>query len=247
MDPVPQNSFIPNDAAQVARPMRVGGGGLADLSTLLSIVLLIASGALAIGVFLYSQYLQSSLASKADQLARASAAFEPALIRELTRLDERMRAAGDILGGHIAPSAFFHMLEATTIQTTSFRNLTFETNQEKLMTIKMNGLAESVNSIAYQADLFSKIGMITSPIFSNIDRQPEGVRFDLSAHIDPSAINYTALVRGVSQQLPQNIESTEAPLEIEEGSPFTEPQETTDGAAGILESVQTATTSGTTQ
>ncbi|RJR14067.1 hypothetical protein C4585_01215 [Candidatus Parcubacteria bacterium] len=227
--------------------MRAGGTGLADLSTLLSIVLLVASGALAIGVFLYSQYLQSSLASKADQLARASAAFEPSLIRELTRLDERMRAAGEVLGSHIAPSAFFHMLEATTIQTTSFRNLTFQTGEDKVMTIKMSGLAESVNSIAYQADLFSKIGMITSPIFSNIDRQPEGVRFDLSAHLNPSALNYAALIRAASQQLPQDAQQTEAPpAAAEETSPFTAPQETGEGG-GALENTQVTPTSGATQ
>lgn len=228
MDPLPQNSFIPNDAAQITRPVRAGGNGLADLATLISVVLLVASGALAVGVFLYSQYLQSSLKSKADQLERASAAFEPSLIQELTRLDDRMRIASEILGRHIAPTAFFRMLESTTIQTTSFRSLSFDTVENNTITIKMSGVADSVNSIAFQADLFSKIGMITSPIFSNIDRQPDGVRFDLAANINPTALGYAALVRGASSQLPPP--QQQAPAQVapaEEPSPFTAPQDET--------------------
>jgi len=225
MDTKQQNSFIPSDAAQTQRVPRAGGNGLVDLLTLISIVLLVASGALAVGVFLYQQYLQSSIASKTDQLERASAAFEPALIRELTRLDDRMRVASDVLGRHFAPSVFFHMLEQTTIQTTTFKSLTLEASDSSHMTIKMNGLADSVNSIAYQADLFSKIGVITSPIFSNIDRQPEGVRFDFSAQLNPTALNYAALVRGLPQAAPQVTPPAAEATSTEEGttSPFTDP------------------------
>ncbi len=54
----------------------------------------------------------------------------------------------------------------------------------------MEGVAQSVNSIALQAEIFSKNGVIASPIFSDIQRQPEGVHFSLSALINPAAINY---------------------------------------------------------
>src|SRR3989338_1631074 len=61
------------------------------------------------------------------------------------------------------------------------------------MAVKMEGIARSVNSIALQADFFSKVGIITSPIFSNIDRQSDGVHFSFTATVHPSAIRYAQL------------------------------------------------------
>lgn len=167
--------------------------GLVDLFILLSIVLFVASVALGIGVFLYQEYLQTSINSKVDQLQRAKAAFEPSLIAELTRLDDRMRAGAEILGAHIAPSALFHMLESTTISSIEYSSLDLEAADAQHMTVRMDGVAGSVNSIALQADLFSKGGMLTSPIFSNINRAPDGVHFALSAIVNPAALNFLQL------------------------------------------------------
>lgn len=189
-----QNTFIPHDVSQPAVQARVREGTLVDILTLVSIVLLIASVALAAGVFLYEQYLDTSSKSKVNQLKVAKAQFDPALIQEFSRLDDRMRDADMILGTHIAPSVFFHMLEANTLSTVSFRSLEFQAAGEEGMTVKMEGIAKSVNSIALQADFFSKVGIITSPIFSNIDRQIDGVHFSLSATVNPAAIRYAQLV-----------------------------------------------------
>ena len=212
-----QPNFIPHEAPGTAVSSRAPGRGMAELLLLVSIVLFAASVALAAGIFLYGEYLQSSARSKIGQLERAKAAFEPSLIHELTRLDDRMHAAGEVLGRHISPSAFFRMLEQTTISTVGFTSLSLESSDVLHMKIKMNGVAASVNSIALQADLFSKGGMVTSPIFSNIDRESDGVHFNLSALLDPAAINYSQLVGVASAQA----EAPAAPREIV--SPFNAP------------------------
>lgn len=172
---------------------RSRGRGASELFSLVTLVLFVASAALAAGVFLYGEYLRASETSKVDQLERARAAFEPSLIHELTRLDDRMRAAGDVLGKHIAPTALFKMLEQTTITTVAFSSLDFEMSDAQHMQVEMAGVAASVNSIALQADLFAKGGMIVSPIFSDIDRRPDGVHFSLTAQINPAAVNYAQL------------------------------------------------------
>lgn len=184
-------SFIPHESPSVAAAPR--GSNLVDLFILISLVLFVASAALAAGIFLYQQYLQASATSKVEQLERAKAAFEPSLIHELSRLDDRMRAAGDVLSRHMAPSAFFTMLEQTTIETLSFSSLDFEAVDTGHLTVKMSGIAKSVNSIALQADLYAKGGMVTNPIFSNIDREQDGVHFNLAALINPTAINFVQL------------------------------------------------------
>ena len=186
-------SFIPHDTS-VARPPLRGGGGLNDLLLLVAIVIFVASAALAIGVFLYGQYLATENTAKLAQLERAKAGFQPALIQQLTRLDDRMHAADRVLSAHIAPSIFFKALEEATLQTVAFQSLDFQVAENKSLTIKVAGVAESVNSIALQADLFSKNGVITSPIFSNIARQQDGVHFNLTAAVNPTAINFAGSV-----------------------------------------------------
>jgi hypothetical protein len=186
-------TFIPHDTAVAAAP-RARGGGLNDLLLLCGIVLLVASGALAVGVFLYQQFLQTQSTSKVAQLQRAEAAFEPSLVSQITRLDDRMHAASSLLGNHLAPTAFFQALDQSTLQTVSFQTLDLEAPDPEHITLKMQGVAQSVNSIALQADLFSKSNIITSPIFSNIARQSDGVHFDLSAIVNPTALNFSSLV-----------------------------------------------------
>ena len=191
-----KSSFIPQAPIM---PSRGGGptsrsGGF-DLFILVGIVMLVASVTLAVGVFLYAQYLATSSTSKLEQLERAKQAFEPALIHDLTRLDSRMRAASTILEAHVAPTTLFRLLEQLTLQTVAFSAFDFTSSPEGL-TLVMKGVAQSVNSIALQADLLSKSGVIANPIFSNINRLQNGVNFDFTADVNASALNYTNLMGG---------------------------------------------------
>lgn len=186
------SNFIPHDTAQDAAGARAHSGSLLDLLAIVSAIIFVVSIVLGVGVFLYEQFLEKSSASKVEQLKRAQAAFEPSLIQELARLDDRMRVADIVLRNHTALSIFFHMLEQVTLTTVSFRSLDFEATDSQSMTIKMNGIANSVNSIALQADIFSRVGVITSPIFSNIDREQDGVHFSLTALLNLASLRYVA-------------------------------------------------------
>lgn len=183
------SSFIPQDTVGPSAP-RPRGGSAFDFLTLIAVVIFVASATLAVGVFLYVQFLERSGASKVSQLERAKQAFEPALIQELTRLDDRMRAADQVLTGHIAPSTLFRLLEQLTLKTVSFSALDFQAPSENEIEISMRGIAQSVNAIALQADLLSRSGVMSNPIFSNINRQIGGVRFDFSADLHADALRY---------------------------------------------------------
>jgi len=200
-DTTTPGSFIPHDTAVVPSRSR-RGGGLNDLLLLCGIVLLIASGALAVAVFLYAQFLQTQTVSKVAQLQRAEAAFEPALVEQITRLDDRMHAADTILGSHMAPTAFFQALDQSTLQTVSFTALDLEAPDAQHISLKMQGVAQSVNSIALQAELFSKSGVFASPIFSGIARNVDGVHFQLSAVVNPAALNYSQFVSSAGSATP---------------------------------------------
>ena len=212
-----KSSFIPRDAGTQTSLNRPGPG-LADLMILISIVLFVASAALGIGVFLYLQFLQTSSSGKLQQLERAKQAFEPSLIQELTRLDDRMRAADQVLSQHIAPTLFFHLLEAVTLQTVAFQHLDFQAVDSQNINIKLQGIAASVNSIALQADYLSKSGMIESPIFSNINRQQGGVKFDLSAIVNPMPLRYSH-AQAAQKGAPPPSEGTGSPFESQGATP----------------------------
>lgn len=195
MDTAIPSSFIPHDAGAQNAPQRQQSG-LPELVLLVSIVLFVASAALAGGVFLYAQYLDTSNASKVQQLERAKAAFEPSLIAQLMRLNDRMQSSDVILGNHLAPSLFFDALQAATLSTVAFSNLDLQAIDTHTLSIKMSGVAKSVNSIALQADIFAKNGVIKDPIFSGIDREPDGVHFVLSAEVDGSAVTFARYLAG---------------------------------------------------
>ena len=220
MDSPTQPTFIPHDAVTSSGASR-SGGGLSELLLLLGIIFVIISGALAAGVFLYTQYLQTSNASQLDQLNRAQAALDPSLIQQLTRLDDRMNAAETLITAHLAPSQFFTILEQSTVQDISFTSLDYDATNPANVTLTMTGVAGSVNSIALQAQVFSQSGIITNPIFSAIDAQPEGVHFNFTALVNPSAIAYEKFVSGgaaTSATEPQPQTQVQAP--VQPASPF---------------------------
>ncbi len=235
-----KSSFIPSDAV-VSPTRRVAQRtSFADLLILLGVVLLVASAALAVAVFLYVQYLNTSSTSKREQLERAREAFDPALIQELTRLDDRMRVADRILKNHTAPSRLFDILEQLTLQTVSYSTLSFKADQANV-TMSMAGIAQSVNSVALQADYLSRSGTIANPIFSNIARKTDGVHFDLTALVSPLALRYSTQFtpsapttnfpaptnspfgqpgqQGAPQQAPQNPENVPPPAEADPFQP----------------------------
>ncbi len=234
-----QSSFIPQDAGKVTvSPRQPKGGGLGDLMFLIAIVLFVVSIALAGAVFLYNQYLGTSVTSKVEQLKSAREAFEPALIQQLTRLDDRMRAADSVLSVHMAPTAFFLALSQVTLTNVSFRSIDLDASDPKKITVKMPGVAQSVNSIALQADLMSKNGVVTNPIFSNISRQADGVHFDMTAHINPAAVNFVSLVGAATRALaPQQTEVSGQGV-----SPFEQQAATPDAATQTQAQTPTPTT-----
>ncbi len=188
----PQTSFIPHDAVR-ARTASMPMGAM-DLVVLASIVFLIASIMLAGAVFFYGRYLSTDITAEQAQLQRSKEEFQPSLIQEFTRLDDRMRVTSDLLSKHDAFSLLFQNLQQTTLKTVSFTSLALTVTPDQPITFKMDGIADSVNSIALQADLFSKSGVITNPIFSNINRELDGIHFSLTGDVNTSAINYSQVL-----------------------------------------------------
>jgi hypothetical protein len=211
-----QSSFIPKEAGKeiITNRPTSSSAGLPELFVLISIIFLVASGALAGGVFLYQQFLHSQITSKSEQLKRAEKTFEHNTIQKWMRLDQRMHAASEILSAHLAPSVFFGSLNQTTLTTVSFNDLQLDASNPAQINIKMTGVAQSVNSVAFQANLFNNNSVITNPIFSKIDHKQDGVHFELQALVNSSALSYAHMFNGSSSANSQSAEPViQAPTE----------------------------------
>ncbi len=182
---------------------------MADFFMLISIVLMVASLGLGAGVFLYQQYVDTSNTSKLKQLGTVKDALEPSFVEKCTKLDDRMQVAGKLLSRHEAFSLVFSALQQTTIKTVSFKSLMITSDDGGAISFKMDGVTNSINSIALQADLFGKTGFMKDIIFSGITRSSDGVHFSVTGELSPADIRYAQVV---SAAVPASDTSSGPPL-----------------------------------
>lgn len=180
-------------------PPPSGGGGAGDIFILIAIVALAAALALAAGVFLYDRFLDANVQKKSEQLERARQAFEPVLIQELIRLDSRLQAADDVLARHLAPSELFNLLEELTLQSVEYDSMDYKVGDDDTIEVRMKGKARSVNGVALQASVFGQHNAVTNPIFSDLDLVSDGVTFEVTATVNPSALRYTTVFTQYSE------------------------------------------------
>lgn len=189
-----KTSFIPKASLSAERKQEPKGNpiGLVNLITGVVLVLaMLASG----GVFLFEKFTIQNIATKRQSLERSRSAFEPATIKELVRLDNRLETGKNLLGSHVSLSKLFDELEATVLASVRFTDFSYDATNGERMFLSSSGEAKSYNAVALQSGDFSKSDIITDPIFSNVNIGPKGeIRFDFTAVINPARIRYTTPV-----------------------------------------------------
>jgi len=176
--------------------------------------MLVATGAL----YLYKGMLGKKIDSRQSALALAKNRFEPARISQLQVLDKRLKAASEVLNGHITVSPIFKALEAITMKTVRYTKFNYVLgDRNERVEIKLSGLAVGYRSIALQSDLFAKNKNLIDPVFSNLTLDDKGnVLFDLAFSVDPSFVNYRETLKAEAAAplpLPAPIPPPE-PLEV---------------------------------
>ena len=195
MEPQFKTSFIPKQPLQEgvisrSKGRRTFGGGFSFGSLISVVVFLFALGG-SVGLFLYEQYLDRSIKDKQQTLERAREAFQPALIRELQRLDNRISSAQKILDAHITPSSLFGVLEGVTLQTVSYSEFSYKRDPSGVITLSMKGTARDFGSVALQTDAYSEDSFIREPVVSDIAVNDEGsVTFSFRGTVDSQALSF---------------------------------------------------------
>ena len=208
MDPQVQTSFIPKKSFDTGA---VPGGSAFGLFFLVALLIFIASLVAAGGSFLYTQYLQSSLAAKAQQLQLAENAFDPSAIADLVRLDSRINQAQTLLNKHTAASAVFAFLSQQTLQNVSWNSFTYTLADDGTAAMVLTGTADSFATVALQSDQFGGNKLLKNVVFSAISiSNTGGISFTVNANIDPSLILYSNVIGGSAAPAPSTTTTTQA-------------------------------------
>ena len=188
MDPQGQASFIPKKSFDTVAPR---GGAFGGLLLLIATFLFLASAVAAGGVFAYQRYLTDLIAKQSDSLQKAEAAFDPAAIQELSRMDSRINNASALLQHHVASSAIFSFLAGQTLPGVQFTSFEYVLQPDGSAKVSLNGAADSFASIALQSDQLNANKLLKNVVFSNIQvGQKGGVTFTTSMLLGAATINY---------------------------------------------------------
>lgn len=181
---LPQQSFSPRSRNQIDL-----GGAFAFVCYAAFVVSLLA----AIGVFAYQKILESRLASKEAELAKAQSSIDESTVKSLIELRNRLSAGKQLLDSHVAFSGFFTTLEQATLKNVHLASSELNFGEGHVAKLTLIGTAKNFNALAAQSQAFTNAIGFKDAIFSNITiQQGGGVSFTLSANLDPSIIAFGA-------------------------------------------------------
>ena len=208
MEPKFQSSFIPKGPVAPTVTSRISPNGREkSLLSFLSSLIFGISVILAVGVFGYKLYLNYSINKMGAYLVEARATLQQETISELTRLDSRIIATGELISKHRILTPLFEFLEASTPRTVRFTGFEYSMTDQGLE-LYLTGEARGYESLALQADIFNQSQFLKSPIFSDLSLNDRGdVGFSFRAVLDPSLVSYEKTLEGAVLPSPATIES----------------------------------------
>ncbi len=185
-----KTSFIPKQSLKVERHTAVSKGSIGIVNVIASLILLLAIVG-AGGLFLFEKFTIQNIERKRVSLDRARAAFEPATIKELSRLNTRLVAAESLLGIHVSQSQLFSEIEKITLDSVRFENFSISESAPGVLVVAMSGEALSFNALALQSDAFGDSDFFSEPIFDNLNINESGnVVFSFTGIVTENSIRY---------------------------------------------------------
>ncbi len=199
-----QTSFIPKKPLMAQETARVHAPT--------SIFMVIGVFGAAAFMFVAKDFLLKAQEKAKTDLADNEKRFDLPLIEELKKANTKIDVATQLLRNHAAVSEAFRILSALTaekVRFTSFELLAPDSNPIPNMPssgnykIRMKGVADSFNTIAFQSDVFSrsqKYGtnkIIKNPVLSDLVVTEGGaVAFFFSTELVPPDLSYAKTLGG---------------------------------------------------
>jgi hypothetical protein len=211
VEPKFQSSFIPKGPVSSGGTLPAAGKGRQRdfVSTVAGLVFTL-SLITAVGVFLYTFYLNYSIARMGEELESARASLSVSTINEILRLDARIVSTDELLKKHRVLSSVFDFLESSTPKSVRFTEFSYETTKDGPQLI-LRGEAESYAALALEADIIGKSQNLENPVFSELELDDKGnVAFLVKAVPSSQTLLYQSLVER-SASGPRATTSTSTP------------------------------------
>ncbi|MFA6446520.1 MAG: hypothetical protein WCW14_04725, partial [Candidatus Paceibacterota bacterium] len=162
---------------------------------LISILLLIISLGFAFLAFFYQKGQAARLTQDKIALAKNKDAFVPGTIEELIRLDTRIGVGKELLTKHNVLSPVFSVLETSVVKTIRLKRFSMSYGEDGSLLLDMSGTAPNFDSVAQQADVFSRSEYLRDIVFSNLSLGGDSsVSFSLKARVVPSILSYVGAI-----------------------------------------------------
>lgn len=195
MEPKFKTSFIPKQSLQTQEEVRFvpkKQSAPVGLATTLTFLVLIAALSASAGFYLYKQHLITSIEKKRTTINQQREAFEPALVKEYTRVATRLDAAHKILDAHNAMTFAFSLLEQITLKKVEYSTMILSYDRTAgTVNLALTGSARSYKVLALQSDVFGSNQFVQEPTVNGLKAQEGGtVGFTVSAKLDPRLISY---------------------------------------------------------
>lgn len=199
-----EKSFIPKSGgakkSSVSLSGIVGGG-------VFVIVLLIA-----LGVFLYGQYLENANAEIERQISEEADQIDEEVLAELKAFDARLNSVEDLMDNHIASSHLLNLIGETTVTSIRFDSLEFNTGGS-YPTVSISGVSPDFRSVAAQVGILRAneefIKTLISELSIEEDEQGGDVLFTIDAQIRPDVIEYIAFQEDNEEELDEDDEDVD--------------------------------------
>lgn len=210
MEPVISTSFIPKRPVSTEPVVPVRHNAAVGLMSFLTAVIVIGTGLIFGGVYLYGKSLDSQKAQLQSQITQAENGLGSSFVADMQRLSQRIGGVKTLIANHVVVSPVFAALQDTTLQSVQYKNFTYEFvtdsgTSAKLVQITITGVAKNYATLALQSDAYAKSSIIRNPVFSDltVEDKTQQIDFKLVFTVNPTDLSYATFINNLALQSAQ--------------------------------------------
>lgn len=179
----PVTSFIPKKSVvEEERPRSEGSVGLVTAFVVIAFLVTIVAGG---GMFLWEKALSVQLDSSKANLQTQKEKFQPEVIGQFKRIDDRLAVSNELIVKHNTPLKFLQLLQSLIYKDVSFAGITYVRDDKSGIKASMTGEARDYQTIILQSDFLNTNKYIKEYVFSNLTPKENGrIGFSLSLVVD---------------------------------------------------------------
>lgn len=186
-----QTSFIPKKPVIAGVAYRSPSSGSMGLLAIISLIVVIVVGLISLGLFLYTQFLNSNIARIEEELIVVRDSLDQNALDTFLALGAKTASAQGLLNNHIAFSLVTEFLESVALKNVRFKDFIFETRPGAPANVVIKGEAQSYAALASQVHALKTVDHIRSVSVSGLALDEKGnVGFTIKVELKSDLFAY---------------------------------------------------------